>query len=37
MIHIIHLLWIVPGAAFFGFMLCALLSVNGREEDEDHA
>lgn len=31
MIHIAHLLWIVPVAATFGFVLCALLSANGRE------
>ena len=37
MIHALHLLWIVPAAAFFGFCLCALLSANGREEDDDHA
>lgn len=25
MIHAIHLLWIVPMAASFGFVMCALL------------
>lgn len=27
MINALHLLWIVPLAASFGFMLCAVLSV----------
>ena len=34
MIHIAHLLWIVPASATFGFIICALLSANGRD---DHA
>jgi hypothetical protein len=26
-----NLIWIVPAAAFFGFMVCAILSMNDRE------
>ena len=33
MIHIAHLLWIVPASATFGFVLCALLSANGRSSN----
>lgn len=29
MMPIIHLVWIVPASAVFGFILCALLSANG--------
>lgn len=32
MIHALHLLWILPLSTFFGFMLCALLSVNKHDE-----
>ena len=32
MIHALHLLWILPLAAFIGFMTCALLSVNKHDE-----
>lgn len=32
MIHALHLLWIVPASAFFGFAVCAVLSV---EKDGD--
>lgn len=28
MINALHLLWIVPVAACFGFAICAVLSVN---------
>ena len=31
MINALHLLWIVPLAASFGFVVCAVLSANGRE------
>lgn len=31
MIHALHLLWIVPASAFFGFAVCAVLSVNKEE------
>lgn len=30
MINALHLLWIIPAAASFGFVWCALLSVNER-------
>lgn len=30
MINALHLLWIVPASAFFGFMFCAVLSMNDR-------
>lgn len=29
MMNALHLLWIVPTATMFGYMLCALLSANG--------
>ena len=29
----LHLLWIVPLSTLFGFLLCAILSVNGDEKD----
>ena len=28
----LHLLWIVPAAAIFGYIACALLSANDRSE-----
>ena len=31
---ILHLLWIVPLSALFGFLICALLSANGADENE---
>lgn len=31
--NILHLLWIVPLSASFGFITCALLSANGRDEE----
>lgn len=31
MISALHLLWIIPAATVFGFMICAVLSV-GKEE-----
>jgi hypothetical protein len=34
MIHIAHLLWIVPLSAFFGFMVCAVLSAASRADKE---
>ena len=30
MINVLHFLWIVPLSATVGFVLCALLSANGR-------
>lgn len=30
MINALHLLWIVPLAATFGYVLCALLTANNR-------
>ena len=33
MIHTIHLIWIVPLAAFIGFMTCALFSINKNKEE----
>lgn len=30
---ILHLLWIVPLSASFGFAACALLSANGPDEE----
>lgn len=30
MINALHLLWIIPAVASFGFLLCALLSANKR-------
>lgn len=38
MINALHLIWIVPSATFFGFILCAVLSVNRKmnnPEDPD--
>ena len=32
MIHALHLLWIVPLAASFGFMICAVLAGGSRNE-----
>lgn len=34
MIHALHLLWIVPLSASFGFAVCAVLTV-GKEGDHD--
>lgn len=31
MMNALHLIWIIPAAAMFGFMLCALLSANRDE------
>lgn len=37
MIHVLHLLWIIPLAGSIGFLTAALLAANGREPDErDH-
>ena len=33
MISVWHLLWIVPVATMFGFVLCALLSANKNDDD----
>lgn len=30
----LHLLWIIPAAAFFGFLWGALLAVNGGSDNE---
>lgn len=30
---VLHLLWIVPLSAIFGFVVCALLSANGRDNN----
>ncbi len=30
MISALHLIWIVPTAAFFGYITCGFLSFNGR-------
>ena len=30
----LHLLWIVPLSALFGFIICALLSADGADENE---
>ena len=35
MINALHLLWIVPLAAWFGFGLCAVLVANKRKEGHD--
>lgn len=32
--NILHLLWVVPLSASFGFVTCALLAANGRDECE---
>ena len=29
----LHLLWIVPLSAMFGFIVCALFTANGEEDD----
>ena len=34
MINTLHLLWIVPLSAFFGFMLCAFLTVASMADEE---
>lgn len=31
MMNMLHLVWIIPLAAVIGFMVCALLSANGRD------
>lgn len=28
----LHLIWIVPLSAMFGFVVCALLNANGRDD-----
>ncbi len=33
MINALHLIWIIPCATTLGFLLCALLSANGRDDD----
>ena len=34
MIHVLHLLWIVPLSAFFGFLLCACFTVASMADEE---
>ena len=31
MMNMLHLVWIIPLTAVIGFMVCALLSANGRD------
>ena len=31
MMNMLHLVWIIPLSAVIGFMVCALLSANGRD------
>ena len=33
MMNVWHLLWIIPLAASFGFVIAALLAANGRSDD----
>ena len=35
MISILHLLWVVPLSAVFGFFTCALCTANREERDGD--
>lgn len=32
MINALHLIWIIPVSAIVGFLMCALLSANGKDE-----
>lgn len=32
MINALHLLWIIPLAAMFGFLTCSMLTAAGRED-----
>lgn len=34
MIHAAHLIWMLPAAALLGYVLCALLTANGRDNDK---
>lgn len=34
MIRIVHLLWIAPLCATFGFLLCSLFTAEGISDDE---
>lgn len=35
MINALHLLWIIPLSAWFGFCIAAVLAVGGRQEKEN--
>jgi hypothetical protein len=34
MMNVLHLLWIIPLAASFGFSICAIFAVGGRNEQK---
>ena len=34
MICALHLIWIIPLVALLGFVLCALLTANGKDNDK---
>lgn len=34
MIHAARLIWMLPAAALLGYVLCALLTANGRDNDK---
>ena len=35
MINILHLIWIIPASAAFGFAVAAVLAVAGEEENHE--